>query len=298
MVFTGSLVALVTPFDRKGRLNQKTLEKLVEWHIAEGTDGIVCSATTGEGPCLVDSERKRIAESCIRTAAGRIPIIVATGVSDTRMSVRYTEQALKLGANGCLVVTPYYNKPTQRGCVLHFKEVAKVGLPIIVYHNPTRAGIRVTSETVFELSQIPNVVGFKDSGHDIELVRKIHKWIPVLSGDDDFTYEIMREGGVGVISPTANIFPRGWKRLIQLCLQGKWDQARSVFQRYLPFFKAVFLETNPQGIKYAMSWLNQCLPDLRLPLTFPTEGVQHAIKKEVIRLALPQFTPSSIVSSL
>lgn len=290
MVFAGSFVALITPFDRKGRLDKKTLEQLVEWHIAEGTDGVVCAATTGEGSCLSLSERKIIAEICVRVSAGRIPIIVSTGTNDTRSSVRNTEQMQKLGANGCLVVTPYYNKPTQCGCLLHFKEVAQVGLPVIVYHNPPRAAVRLTFETIVEMSQIKNIVGIKESSHDLELVRKIHKLLPVFAGDDDITVDILREGGVGVIAVIANLLPRGWKKIVQLCLEGKWDKARFLAAMYLPLCKAIFLETNPQGIKFALSWINRCRAVIRLPMTLPAVATQLAIKKEILHLSLPQFT--------
>lgn len=289
MVFTGSFVALITPFDRKGRLDRKTVEKLVEWHIAEGTDGIICAATTGEGPALSVSERKTMAEICIRTAAGRLPILAATGTSDTRSSLRNTELAQKLGANGCLVVTPYYNKPTQRGNILHYKEIAKVGLPVIVYHNPARAVTRLTFETIAELSQIPNIAGIKDSNRDLDLVRKIHKLLPVYAGDDDITFEIMQAGGVGAIGVISNLIPRGWKEMVDLCLQKEWDKAALLSQRYAPLLKAVFSEVNPQGIKYALSWLNKCQPVLRLPMMLPIPANQLAIQKEILRLTLPQF---------
>jgi 4-hydroxy-tetrahydrodipicolinate synthase len=294
MVFTGSFVALITPFDRKGRLDRKTVEQLVEWHIAEGTDGIVCSATTGEGPALSASEKKAIAEICIRTAAGRIPILVATGTSDTRSSVLNTERAQNLGASGCLVVTPYYNKPTQRGNILHYTEIGKVGLPAIVYHNPPRAVTRLTFETIVELSQIPNIVGIKDSNRDLELVRKIHKLIPVYAGDDDVTFDILRAGGIGAIGVITNLIPRGWKKMVQLCLQGEWDQAQRLSQKYAPLLKAIFSEVNPQGIKFALSWIKKCQPVLRLPMMLPVEVNQLAMKKEILRLALPQFLTQPI----
>lgn len=290
MRFRGSYVPLVTPFDGKGRVDRKTLEKLIEWHIVEGTEGIVCSATTGEGPALSDGERKKIAEICIRSAAGRVPVIVSTGVSDTRTSVRYTESALKLGASGCLVVTPYYNKPNQQGCVLHFAEIAKVGLPVILYHNPPRAVVRLTAETILYLSQIPNIVGIKESSHDLGLVRKIAKHIDVFSGDDDIAFEILKEGGVGTIATTANLIPKGWKQMVSACLEKKWDKAQILAQKYVPFSKAIFLETNPQGTKFALSWLGRCKPVLRLPMILPTEMTKAQIKKAIIRLSLPQFT--------
>lgn len=289
MRFSGSFTPLVTPFDKKGRLDKKTLERLVEWQITEGSDGIVCSATTGEGPCLSDTDRKNVAEICIRTAAGRIPIIVATGINDTRTSIRYTEIAQKLGASGCLVVTPYYNRPSQRGCILHFSEVAKVGLPVILYHNPPRAVVRLTLETVVELSQVPNIVAIKDSSHDLEFIGKICKFMDVFAGDDDVAFDALQQGAIGAIVPSMNIIPHGWKKLISLCLKKKWAEAQPIAARYLPLSKAIFLETNPQGVKFALSWLGRCEAVFRLPMLPPTDATQREIKKAILHLALPQF---------
>lgn len=285
----GSYVALITPFDRKGRLDTKSLERLVEWQIAEGTDGIVCAGTTGESPTLSVADRKKLAAVCIQIAAKRIPIIVGTGTNDTRQSVRLTEQAQKLGAQGCMAVTPYYNKPTQKGCLLHFQEIAKVGLPVIIYHNPPRAVVRLTVETVIELSRIPNIAAFKDSSHDAEFVRKISPYIPVFAGDDDYTLEVIKEGAIGAISPAANFIPRGWKRYVQLCLEGKWDLAARLAQNYNALCKAIYRETNPQCIKFALSWLGRCKPIFRLPMILPTEASQQEVKKALLRLALPHF---------
>jgi 4-hydroxy-tetrahydrodipicolinate synthase len=294
MAWKGSFVALITPFDQKGRLDRKTIERLVEWHIAEGTDGLVCCATTGEGTTLSDAEKRTVAQTCIRTAAGRIPVLVATGTPDTRASVRNTEWAQKAGASGCLAITPYYNKPTQKGCLLHYKELSKVGLPIIIYHNPARAVTRLSFETLAEMSQLPNNAGYKDSNRDLDLVRKIHKLIPVYVGDDDLTVDIMRAGGVGCIGVTTNLIPRTWKQIVQLCLQGEWAQAELLFQRYAPLLKAIFSEVYPQGFKCAVSCLGKCLPILRLPMLLPTEAHQLAIRQELLRLALPHFTNQAL----
>ncbi len=295
MRFSGSFVPLITPFDRKGRLDKKTLEKLVRWHISEGTQGIVCSATTGEGPCLSDSDRKAIANICIQTAEERVPVIVATGINDTRTSVRYTEMAQKLGASGCLAVTPYYNKPNQRGCILHFSEIAKVGLPVILYHNPPRAVIKLTLETIQELSKVPNIVAIKESSHDLELIGKVCKFMDVFGGDDDLGFEIMKAGGVGTIATCSNLIPRGWRKMISLCSSKKWDEAEVLAKRYLPLIKAIFLETNPQGPKFALSWLGRCLPILRLPMILANESTQMEIKKAIVRLALPQFKQPQVL---
>jgi 4-hydroxy-tetrahydrodipicolinate synthase len=280
----GSYVALVTPFDKRGNLDQKTLENLVEWHIQEGTDGIVCAATTGESPCLSSRDRKKIAEICIRTANGKIPIVVSTGTSCTTDSIAHTKTALKLGASGCLVVTPYYNKPTQEGCIAHFKEVAKVGLPVIVYHNPARAVIRLSFETIQLLSQIPHIVAIKESSYDLALVRKISPFLPVFSGDDDLTFPMMQAGAIGSIAVTANIIPSGWKQMISHALKGEWQKAEMLYERYLPLCRAMFLESNPQCVKFALSWMKKIAPVLRLPMTLPSPQTQHVIQKELLPL--------------
>lgn len=290
MQFIGSYVAIITPFNSKGNLDRKTLERLVEWHVHEGTDGIVCCGSTGEGVVLSDREKKRVAEICIQAAGKRIPVLLATGTADTRQTVRLTESAQKLDADGCLVVTPYYNKPSQKGCILHFKEIAKVGLPIIVYHNPGRTLVRLTVETVHALSQIPHIAALKDSGHDLEWVRKANRFLPIIAGDDDVTYDILREGGIGAISVIGNLIPRGWKAMIRQCLEKKWDSAKRLAQLYMPLCRALFIESNPQCLKAAMKWLKLNNGILRLPLIEPSEKVQYEIKKELIRLILPFST--------
>lgn len=289
MKFRGSYVPIITPFDMKGRVDYRNLEELIDWHISQGTDGIVCSATTGEGPSLSEHERKRVAETCIRHAKGRVPVIVSTGINDTNASIRYTMSALKLGADGCLVVTPYYNKPTQRGCILHFTEIAKVGLPVILYHNPPRTAVRLSAETILELSQIPNIVAIKESSHDLELVRKIVRYIDVFSGDDELAFDIMKEGGVGTIATTSNLIPKAWKLMVNALLEKRWDIAQKMAQKYLPFIRAIFLETNPQGTKFALSRLGKCKPVLRLPMILPSLSTQNEIIKNTISLALPHF---------
>ena len=287
----GSFVALITPFDRKKRIDRKVLEELVEWHIKEGTDGIVCCGTTGEGLALSEAERKKVTEICIHTAQKRIPIIASTGTSDTRQSVKLTEHMYKLGADGCLVVTPYYNKPSQRGCILHFGEITRVGLPMIIYHNPGRAVIRLTAEAIAEIAEFPSVVAIKESSHDMDLVKKIRKLskIPLFSGEDDLTYAILGEGGIGAISVIGNIIPRGWSEMIHLALEGKWTPAKLLADRYAPLCKALFLETNPQCVKFAMHWLGLAEGALRLPLIPPEMPIQKEIQRTLVSLSLPQF---------
>jgi 4-hydroxy-tetrahydrodipicolinate synthase len=293
-MFKGSLVALITPFDRKGRLDIEQLEQLVLWHIAQGTDGIVCAATTGEGVALSDSEKRRVVQVCVNAAAGRVPVIAATGVSGTAQTVRNTAVAQRLGADGCLVVTPFYNRPSQRGMVEHFKEVAKVGLPVIVYHNPARAAVRLTLETVAEIA--PVVAGLKDSGGDLEWMGKAAKLLPVLAGDDDVTVDAIRVGAVGCIGVTPNVMPKAWKQMIALAMNGKWNAAEGRMKRFLPLIKALFTETNPQGPKFAVSLLGRCEPVLRLPMMLPEEKNQEKIRREMVLAALP-WVGSTVKSS-
>lgn len=289
--FSGSFVALITPFNRKKQVDYKLLERLVEWHIEQGTNGIVCCGTTGEGIVLSESERKKITETCVRVANKRIAIIAATGTPDTLYSVKLTEKMQKLGADGTLVVTPYYNKPTQKGCLLHFKEIAKVGLPLILYHNPGRAVIKLTAETIAEIGNLPHVIGIKESSHDMDLIRQIRKLskIPIFSGEDDLSCQIIQEGGIGAISVIGNLIPKGWSQMIHLALKGKWKEAQSLSSRYQPLCKALFLETNPQCVKFAMQWLGLAQSELRLPLVLPEIHTQKEIKKALINLSLLQF---------
>ncbi len=291
-MFRGSYVALVTPFQKNGRVDWKRIEKWIEWHIASRTDGVVCAASTGEGIALTDKERNKLIEVCVKSAGKRIQVIANTGLPNTAKTVEATEKAKQLGADGALVVTPYYVKPTQRGCLLHFQEVAKTGLPIIVYHNPSRAAIKMSADAIAEISQIPGIVGYKDSTHDLDLLKKVRKMCPKLalvSGDDDFTFALLREGGDGVISVIGNLFPEGWGKMVHKALEGKWVEAERLFARYLPLCKALFLETNPQGVKYGMSWLGKCRSQLRLPLVEPVEATQKELKKAILHIAFPQF---------
>lgn len=284
--FYGSIVALVTPFTNSLRLDRKALASLVEWHIGEKTDGIVCCGTTGEACTLSETERKAVIETCVKTAAGRIPVIAGTGTCDTRQTVRFTEEALKLGADGCLVVTPYYNKPSQRGCLAHFRETAKVGLPIIVYYNPGRAVFRFTRDTLSELGKIPGIVAFKDSGRDPALVHDLFSTLAVLSGDDDMTLDWIERGGKGVISVIGNVIPRGWGEMVRLALKQD-PKAKVLFERYLPLCHGNFIETNPQCVKYLVSQMGRCRGQLRLPMVLPTKQTQTALKQILLRMALP-----------
>jgi len=273
----GSIVAIVTPFTSQARIDKKALQALVEWHIQEKTDGIVCAGTTGEGSSLNRNERKAILEICVKTAAGRIPIIAGTGTSSTRETILYTQDALKLGASAALVVTPYYNRPTQKGCIEHFRQIAKVGLPIIVYHNPARAVFRFTKDALQELVEIPEIVAFKDSGRDFALIENLYSKLAVLAGDDDLTGDLLEQGAKGAISVIGNLIPRQWREAIHLALAND-PKAKELFSHYMPLCKANFIETNPQCVKYLLSTMKRCKPIFRLPLSLPTEETQQTLR--------------------
>jgi len=287
----GSFVALITPFDEKGKIDWRTFEKLVMWHLSQGTEGLICGGSTGEGTSLSDFEKKKLASLCLEVVDGKIPVIMNSGSSDTRHAVRLTEQMLHLGVDGCLVAAPAYSRPTQRGCVLHFTEIAKVGLPLILYNNPKRSGISMDLSTIAELAKLSKVIGYKDSTGDIDFIRKVHQMcsIPILSGNDDLTYETLLAGGVGAISVIGNIFPKLWKKMIDLSLDGNLISAKKIVERLYPLCKAINLEVNPQCIKFIMSWFGQCLNHLRLPLISSTEEVENKIKQAYFELSLPMF---------
>ncbi|HEY4255217.1 MAG TPA: 4-hydroxy-tetrahydrodipicolinate synthase [Chlamydiales bacterium] len=297
-MFKGSLVALITPFTTKGKIDRKALETLVEWHLQEGTDGIVCSGSTGEASTLSDRERLQVAEICIKASAGRVPVIVGTGTADTLQSVRLTQAAQKVGASGCLVLTPYYNKPTQRGCLEHFRQVAKVGLPVIAYHNPGRTAFLLTLESALRLGEIPGIVAIKESSGNLQITKALrgHPQVSILAGDDDMAYSMIQEGATGVISVIGNVIPRGWKKMIDAALAKNWKQAEKLATRYMPLCKGHFLEANPQCVKYVVSQMGRCKPVFRLPLLMPLEATQKALQQLLVRLALPYSSTEAKVT--
>ncbi|MBS0624693.1 MAG: 4-hydroxy-tetrahydrodipicolinate synthase [Verrucomicrobia bacterium] len=291
MEFCGSLVAIVSPFDVKGRIDIQSLEKLVEWQIEQGTEGIVCCGATGEATSLRPAERWKILEVCLKVAAGRVPVLLGTGTPDTRETVRFTEKAQKIGAQGCLVVTPFYNRPSQRGSVLHYKEVAKVGIPIVAYHNPPRTQLRLQVETVAEIGLIKGIAALKDSSGDLDFIRKVRNAtpLPILSGEDWLTFEILREGGVGTISTVANVIPGVWKKMIRFAREGNLEKAKLISDHFQPLCRALFLESNPQCVKFVLSLMGKCRQDLRLPLVPPLEQIQAELKEILLGLRLPRF---------
>lgn len=289
--FRGSFVAIVTPFKKEGKIDRKALEKIVAWQIEQGSDGIVCCGATGEGIALSEKEKLEAVRICLSAAGKKLLVIGGSGTASTAESVKLTEKMGKLGVAGALVVTPYYNKPTAKGCIAHYTEVAKTGVPLIPYYNPKRTGVVLKPEALGEIGAIRGVAALKDSGGDIEFTKKLKQLspAPILSGDDDMTFETLEAGGVGAISVIGNVFPKQWKEMIDLGLKRKWKEAKRINDRFMPLCKAMFIEPNPQCIKWLGSWLGINPPYMRLPLLMPEESTRSKIRGTFIRMGLPQF---------
>lgn len=287
-MYKGSLVALITPFNEHLEVDYKKLADLVEWHISEGSDGIVLGGSTGECLVLNSEEKEKILKTTLEIAKNRVPVIMGTGCSDTRASIVKTKRAKELGADGCLVVVPYYNKPTEQGCFQHFYEVSRVGLPLIVYHHPGRTGIKLTARLLSELATLPNIMGIKEASGDLYLTEDVLEKCNTIiySGDDILTYPLMQKGAQGVISVIANLVPRAWSDLVSSYFDKDYDKALRIQKKYQKLNEALILESNPQGIKYALSIVDKCMPYIRLPLIMPREETKKAIELAMKNLSL------------
>ncbi|MBM1633242.1 4-hydroxy-tetrahydrodipicolinate synthase [Sulfitobacter mediterraneus] len=270
-MFTGSMPALVTPF-RNGELDLETLKKLVEWHIGEGSDGLVPVGTTGESPTLTHREHEIVVEEVVKAAAGRVPVIAGAGSNNTTESIRLARHAESVGADAVLVVTPYYNKPTQRGLIAHFTAVHDCcNLPVIIYNIPGRSVVDMTPATMGELAKLPRIVGVKDATGD--LARVCDQRLTCgpdfiqLSGEDATAHGFNAQGGTGCISVTANVAPAMLAKMQAACAAGDYRAALDIQDRLMPLHKAIFTEPGLVGVKYAMSKLDLCSDEVRLPLT-------------------------------
>lgn len=275
-MFTGSIVALITPF-RDGAVDETALRQLIQYHLENGTDGIVPCGTTGEAVTLSQAEWERVVSITIEEVGGRIPVIAGAGTNDTARTVELVRYARNAGATGALIVTPYYNKPTQRGLVAHYTEIAtRVDLPIVVYSVQGRTGVNVLPETMVELAQIDSVVAIKEASGNLEQIGLIAAMcgdrVTLLSGDDTLTLPVLSVGGRGVISVVANIVPREVADLVRLYTTGAHAEALQLFYRLLPLSKAMFIETNPIPVKTAAEVLGLAPGGLRLPLVPMEEG--------------------------
>ncbi len=269
-MFKGSMVALVTPF-KNGKIDEKALAELVEFHIKNGTTALVPCGTTGESATLNYEEHDKVIELTIEFANGRIPVIAGTGSNSTEEAIVLTKHALKSGAQASLQVSPYYNRPTQKGLYLHFKAIAEaVDIPIILYNIASRTGVNIEPETFVKLAQIKNIIGVKEASGSLEQMSRIRSLTPkeflLISGDDALTLPVMSIGGVGVISVVANIIPRDVADMCAAFEKGDIKRAEELHYKMLSLIKAMFVETNPIPVKAAMALMKMMGPEIRLPL--------------------------------
>ncbi len=286
-MFKGSIPALVTPF-KDGAVDYPTLERLVNWQIEQGSNGLVPVGTTGESPTLSHEEHKKVVSTVVETAAGRVPVIAGAGSNSTAEALVFMEHAKEAGADAALVVTPYYNKPTQRGMIAHFTELAAVGLPIVIYNIPGRSAIDMTPETMGELAKLDMIVGVKDATGDLARVarQRMHcgKDFIQISGEDATAVGFNAMGGRGCISVTANVAPALCAQVQAATLAGDYAGALELSDRLMPLHLAIFMEPGVVGAKYAMSRLGLCAPEVRAPMQEATDATRAAID-EALRIA-------------
>ena len=286
--FQGSLVAMVTPF-HEGRVDEAKLRDLVEFHVANGTDGLVPCGTTGESPTLTHEEHKRVVEIVVQQARGRIPVVAGTGSNSTAEAIELTRHAAHAGATGALLVTPYYNKPTQQGLFEHFRAIAQAvpDLPLIVYNIQGRTAVNVETETMARLAQIANIVGVKEASGSLDQMTAVilacGPDFTVLSGDDNLTLPLMSVGGRGVISVLGNFLAREVADMTHAALEGDWKRARDLHLKLYPVCKAMFIETNPIPVKEAMAMLGMIRAEWRLPMCPMTPANREKLRQALVQ---------------
>jgi len=280
-MFRGSIVALVTPF-KDGAVDKDAFARLVEWHIAEGTHGLVPCGTTGESPTLSHDEHMEVVRLCVEVTAGRVPVIAGAGSNSTREALRLTKFAADVGADGALVVTPYYNKPTQEGLYAHYKALNDaVDIPIVIYNIPGRSVIDMQVPTMARLAELKNIIGVKDATGDIARVSKQRQAMGPdfcqLSGEDVTALGFMAHGGHGCISVTANVAPKLCAEFQEACMAGNYARALELQDKLMPLHTSLFIEANPCPTKYALARLGLCAEDVRLPLVPVQQATRDAM---------------------
>ena len=292
-MFKGSNVALVTPF-KGNSLDEEAYIKIINFHLENGTNGLVPAGTTGESPTLSHKEHEKVIELCIQEAKGKIPVIAGTGSNSTTEAISLTEHAEKAGADGALIVTPYYNKPTQEGLYQHYKAINdKCGIPIIIYNIPGRSVIDMTVDTMARLFELKNIVGVKDATGDLnrvdETFKKIGNEFIQLTGEDGLAYEYNKRGGVGCISVTANIAPKMCSDMQKFSKSQNNDEqkkAEEIDKKLQPVHKSLFIESNPSPVKYAAKLIGLCDDNVRLPLVTVLDETKAEVKKALISAEL------------
>ncbi|WP_449434473.1 4-hydroxy-tetrahydrodipicolinate synthase [Pseudomonas putida] len=282
-MIAGSMVALVTPMDAQGRLDWDSLGKLVDFHLEKGTHAIVAVGTTGESATLDVEEHIQVIEFVVKRVAGRIPVIAGTGANSTSEAVHLTRNAKNAGADACLLVVPYYNKPTQEGLYQHFKHIAEsVDIPQILYNVPGRTSCDMQAETVIRLSSVPNIIGIKEATGDLVRAKAILDGVSedflVISGDDPTAVELILLGGKGNISVTANVAPREMADLCEAAMAGDAEKARAIHEKLMPLNKGLFCEANPIPVKWALVEMGLMHKGIRLPLTWLSESCHEQVR--------------------
>ena len=287
----GSIVAIVTPF-KNGKIDETALRNLINWHIDEGTHGIVPVGTTGESPTLDHNEHKEVVEIVIDQVNGRVPVIAGAGSNSTAEAISLLMHAEAVGADAALVVTPYYNKPTQEGLFEHFKALnnASMGIPIMIYNIPPRSVIDMSVEVMAELSNLENIIGVKDATSDLSRVEKqkiqCRDGFLQFSGEDITAFEFMKNGGNGCISVTANVLPKLCSEFQNLCIEGNYDEALKIHKKLEPMHNALFIETSPSPVKYVLSKIGRINDELRLPLVNIRQETREILDKVISDLDL------------
>ena len=286
-IFKGSIVALITPFRKNGSIDHGLVRELVEWHIASGTNAIVPCATTGESPTLSHDEHDEVIATVVKAVNKRIPVLAGCGSNCTEESLRLIKHAESVGADGALVITPYYNKPTQEGMLAHYESLANATkLPIVIYNVPGRTGVNIKPETVAKLAKVENIVGIKEASGNVDQASEIMRLtdLDVLSGEDSLNFPLMAIGAVGVISVVANVVPDLVAKLADAALKGDMEEGRRLHKLLFPLSKALFAETNPCPVKAAMAMLGKCENVLRLPLVPVRKETEELVRKALADL--------------
>jgi 4-hydroxy-tetrahydrodipicolinate synthase len=288
--FRGSFTALVTPF-KNGSVDEKAFRDLVEWQIAEGTNGLVPVGTTGESPTLSHEEHKEVVRWCVDQARGRVPVIAGAGSNSTKEAIELSQHAESVGADAVLIVTPYYNKPTQEGLYQHYKAINDaIGIPIIIYNIPARSVIDMSVETMQRLYELKNIAGVKDATANVVRVSQqraaMGEDFNQLSGEDASALGFMAHGGHGCISVTSNVAPRLCAEFQSACLRGDFGTALKLQDKLMPLHTALFIETNPAPVKYALSVLGKCADTVRLPMVPVSEKTRTAVRAAMVHAGL------------
>ena len=287
----GCGTALVTPFKSDTQLDLEAFRKLIRWQLDSGIHFLVPSGTTGESVTLNEEEYRKVIRTCVETAAGAVPVVAGAGTNNTAQAIHMATIAQQEGADALLAVTPYYNKPTQEGLVLHFSKIAEsISLPVVLYNVPGRTIINITAETALRLAQVDNIIALKEASGDLGQVMQILNRRPsdfvVLSGDDSLTLPIMAMGGEGIISVASNLIPAEMSQMVDLALSGKWEEAKKIHYRYLDLMELNFIESSPIPVKYALSRMGKLEEAYRLPLCPLSDLSKKVMDQELDKLNL------------